>query len=135
MKSFLGRGWAFPPQFNKNSNEVEMVDQDIDIRQSLLILLSTDPGERIMNPTFGCSIRSLVFETIDESLKTMIKEAIRKAIVFFEPRIDIESIKIITDKQHLGFIAIQIEYTIRMTNTRSNMVYPFYFKEGTLIVD
>lgn len=112
-----------------------MVDDDVDIRQSLLILLSTDPGERLMNPSFGCSIRSLVFETIDENLKAMLKEAIRKAIVFFEPRIDVENIMIDADKQNLGLIDIQIEYNIRMTNTRSNMVYPFYFKEGTLIVD
>ena len=130
-QSFLGTGWAFPPEFDQVSKNVRMVAEEDDIRESLTILLGTSPGERIMQPTYGCALRSMVFETITESTLTVIKDLIERAILFFEARITLTSIDIDTAKSAEGRLSIALEYTIRATNSRSNMVYPFYFGEGT----
>ncbi|MBY0573628.1 MAG: GPW/gp25 family protein, partial [Undibacterium sp.] len=83
-KSFLGIGWSFPPEFSKRGR-VAMVSAEDDIRQSLLILLSTTPGERVMQPAFGCGLKSKVYENINETNLTILKDLIKRAILFFEP--------------------------------------------------
>ena len=130
-KSFLGSGWSFPPEFNKYSKAVQMVSAEDDIRESLRILLSTTPGERVMQHAYGCRLNTLVFEPITESTITEIKDVIERAVLFFEPRITLENIRVNTEKANEGLIQVQLDYKIRTTNSRSNMVYPFYFKEGT----
>jgi len=132
-KSFLGTGWAFPPEFNKTSKNVKTVSEDDDIKESLFILMSTYPGERTMQPTYGCELRSIVFEVLTESTITEIKDAIERAILFFEPRIDLNFIDIDTGETLQGILKILVDYTVRATNSRSNIVYPFYFQEGTSI--
>ena len=129
--SFLGRGWAFPPEFNLEMGTVETVADEVDIKQSLEIILGTIPGERVMFPGFGCGIRSFVFESNDPTQISMLKDAIYDAILFNEPRIKLEKIEITYDNQLEGIVHIHIFYTVIITNTRSNMVFPFYFKEGT----
>ncbi len=108
-----------------------MVSAEDDIRESLRILLSTSPGERVMQPAYGCGLRDLVFEGVTESTKTEIQDVVERAILFFEPRIELQGIEIDTTAVYDGLIAIELTYTIRSTNTRSNIVYPFYFREGT----
>lgn len=132
-KSFLGRGWSFPPEFNRNVKDVKMVSEEEDIQQSLHILLSTSPGERIMQPTYGCDLHSIVFDNISESTITEIKDIVQRAILFFEPRIILNSVDIDTSQQFDGLLTIVLDYIIRTTNSRNNMVYPFYFLEGSHI--
>ncbi len=131
--SFLGDGWSFPPEFSREEAGVKIVANDDDIKESLFILLSTSPGERMMNPEYGCGIKSMVFQNITESVLTIIKDMISKSILFFEPRITLHSIDVNTEYIEKGLLEINIFYTVRMTNTRSNMVYPYYFMEGTNI--
>ena len=132
-EKFLGRGWSFPPEFHKHADavNVKMVSEEDDIRESLRVLLSTRPGERIMQPAYGCRIHSMVFESINESSITEIKDVIERAVLFFEPRISLESIDVDAENVYEGTLNIQLNYKIRTTNTRSNVVYPFYFLEGS----
>ena len=130
-KLFLGTGWGFPPEFDKGSKSVGMVSEEDDIQESLRILFSTVPGERVMRPTYGCDLKSLVFENMSESLFTEIKDILERAILFFEPRINLDRIDLDTEEIYEGLIKIQLQYTIRKTNSRTNMVYPFYFKESS----
>jgi phage baseplate assembly protein W len=132
-KSFLGTGWSFPPEFNRQTRQVKMVSREEDIRQSLMILFSTSPGERIMQPAYGCGLNTMVFESMNESTVTEIKDIIERAILFFEPRIILNRVDLDDSEIYNGLLKIQLEYTIRSTNSRSNMVYPFYFQEGTNI--
>lgn len=131
--SFLGRGWSFPPEFNRQARQVTMVSREEDIRQSLIILFSTSPGERIMQPAYGCGLNAMVFETINESTVTEIKDIIERAVLFFEPRIILNAVELDDSQIYNGLLKIRLEYTVRSTNSRSNMVYPFYFREGTQI--
>ena len=130
-KSFLGRGWSFPPTFDHKTGEAVLVDEAEDIRQSLYILFTTIPGERIMRPRFGCNLFSQVFNQINTTTQTYIKGLIADAILYFEPRITLEEIQFDDYDALEGVLYIQLTYTIRKTNTRTNVVYPFYVNEGT----
>lgn len=129
--SFLGKGWSFPPEFNGKSKSVRMVSGKGDIDESLRILMETRFQERVMQPAYGCGLKSLVFESMNESTLTQVREAIQRAVLFFEPRIDLESVEIDEGRADEGMLFITLNYKIRITNTRSNLVYPFYFLEGT----
>jgi phage baseplate assembly protein W len=128
-QSFIGSGWSFPPEFSKRG--VRMVSAEDDIRQSLQILLATNPGERVMEPTFGCGLKAQMFENLTEGSAAQMKDVIGRAILFFEPRITVERIAIEETGMLDGVMGISIDYWIRATNSRHNMVYPFYLTEGT----
>ena len=127
--SFLGRGWSFPPLFNNTSGEVQMLEGADDIQSSLQVLLSTRLGERVMQPLFGCNLDVMVFDLLDTTLKTEMKNLIEKAILYFEPRINLEKIDLSTQNELNGVILITVNYIVRSTNTRGNLVYPFYLSE------
>lgn len=128
---FLGTGWAFPPSFDWRSKEATLVSQVEDIEESLHILMSTVPGERVMQPAYGCGLKRMVFENINESTATEIKDIVYKAILYFEVRITLNEVDIDWSDIANGVLRLRLDYTVRTTNTRSNMVYPFYLREGT----
>ncbi len=129
-KAFLGRGWSFPPAFIKGGNVVNMLEAEEDIKSALGIILSTIVGERVMQPEFGCNLEKLVFEPLDTTFSTFITEQIRVAILYFEPRITLDEV-LYEDDQLNGRVLLTVNFTITGTNTRSNIVYPYYFNEGT----
>jgi len=132
-RSFLGTGWSFPPSFSNTKKSVIMVSDEEDIRQSLNILLSTSLGERIMHPDYGCDLTGYVFETLNASVKSYIRNIIERAILYHEPRIKVHAISFRGNEEAEGILNILIEYTVISTNSRDNYVYPFYIKEGTSI--
>jgi phage baseplate assembly protein W len=129
-KSFLGTGWGFPPTFDAATG-VGMISDEEDIRSSLEILLSTRPGERVMQPRYGCNLDELLFEPLTTTFKTYLKDLISTAILYFEPRIDVNKIDLDETDEVEGKVIISIEYTIRATNSRFNFVFPYYKTEGT----
>lgn len=129
-EEFLGRGWSFPPTFNLNRGSVDMVEQYEDIRQSLEILLTTSLGERVLRPDFGCGIHMIAFENMTVTLLTKIKRLIEKAVIQYETRISLDNIFFTESNELEGVLNIELQFTIRTTNTRLNYVYPFYLKEG-----
>ena len=130
-QSFLGAGWSFPPSFGPAGADVAMVSGAEDIHQSLQILLSTQLGERVMHEEFGCDMNGFVFEEIDQGLRNAMRRVISDAIVYHEPRIKLERLDIAEQEPGQGLILITIDYTIRGTNSRFNMVYPFYVREAS----
>ena len=128
-RSFLGTGWSFPPTFVRGEGVV-MVSEEEDIHSSLGILLSTSVGERLMQPRFGCDLRRVVFETLDTTLATYMKDLIETAVLYFEPRILLDDVTF-EPRAGTGRLDIHLHYTIARTNTRGNMVYPFHLGEGT----
>lgn len=130
-QSFLGTGWGFPPEFNRDAGEVRMVPGEDDIDESLRILMATVPRERVMQPAYGCGLKQLVFESINESTLTLIRDAIQRAVLYFEPRVDLEEIEIDEEQAQEGVLLIKLNYRVRTTNSRTNLVFPFYFLQGT----
>ncbi|HEY0609467.1 MAG TPA: GPW/gp25 family protein [Chitinophaga sp.] len=135
IQSFLGTGWSFPPSFDKLDASVQMVSDVADIEESIRIILSTIPGERLMQPDFGCDIRKLVFEIADTWLVSELNHIIYHALLQYEPRINFIGATVTDRSQEAGVLYVQLTYTIIATNTRHNMVYPFYYLEGTNISD
>jgi len=129
-KTFLGVGWKFPPSFDRSTGSIILVSEEEDIKESLYILLSTKPGERIMLPEYGCDLHKMVFESVDATLITQMQSLIKNAILNFEPRIILENIDIRQDDNTDGLLLINVSYKVRKTNKRSNMVYPYYILEG-----
>jgi phage baseplate assembly protein W len=128
--SFLGTGWSFPPEFSIRAG-VRMVSAEEDIRQSLHIVLATAPGERVMRPAFGAGIKQQIYESISQTTITILKDVIRRAILFFEPRVVVEAINADASLALEGRLDFSIDYLIISTNTRHNIVYPFYCLEGS----
>jgi uncharacterized protein len=126
---FLGRGWAFPLSPARDG-DVEMVSDEEDIRQSIVLILETEPGERVMRPDFGCGLRSLVFEPINASTLALAGYKVEQALVKWEPRINVIDVSVTPDGK-AGNLIIQVSYQVRTTNTFYNLVYPFYLREGT----
>jgi uncharacterized protein len=129
--SFLGTGWSFPPTFHRGGAQVAMVSGAEDIYQSLYILLSTRLGERVMQDQFGCALSNVIFEEIDQGLINSLTSGISDAILYYEPRITLDRLDVAESAEEPGLLLISLEYTIRSTNSRFNMVYPFYVNEAT----
>jgi phage baseplate assembly protein W len=130
-RAFIGRGWSFPPAFNQGFAGVEMLDQEADIVSSLEILLSTAPGERVMLPQYGCNMDELLFESLDTRTKTLMADKIESAILYHEPRIELESVRLDDSRELEGVVLIEIDYRVKATNSRFNFVFPYYKLEGT----
>ena len=135
LKSFLGTGWSFPPSFNKHTKSVDMVSDEIDISQSLKIILFTDLGSRIMRPDFGSDVKNYTFESINKGSIARLSDVVEGAIYRHEPRIDLEKVDIDHSNAVDGKLLIQLTFMIKSVNVRTNAVFPFYIKEGTHITD
>ena len=131
---FLGTGWSFPPTFSRLTYSVEMVSDDNDIQESLRILFQTQMGERVMLPQYGTLLWQMVFRSITTTLMTELEEMVRQAILYWEARIIDNNITVQPDASISGLVLIVVDYTIRTTNARNNLVYPFYVNEGTIPV-
>lgn len=131
-RDYLGRGWSWPPEFLLGTPaNVAMLEDDADVASSLQILLSTTPGERVMQPLYGCNLNELVFESLDTRMKTLMADKVESSILYYEPRVNLESV-ILDDSMELeGVVLINIVYQVKSTNSRFNFVYPFYKREGT----
>ena len=130
--AFLGTGWSFPPTFSRAELAVVMVSADLDIQQSLRVLFSTAMGERIMVPSYGSQLGTKVFASLTRSLATEIEDDVRTAILYWEPRVEVLDVEVREDPVQKALLLIRVDYLVRQTNTRSNLVFPFYLLEGTL---
>ncbi|WP_288369610.1 GPW/gp25 family protein [uncultured Algoriphagus sp.] len=128
--SFLGRGWGFPVSFDKGSTEVVLAEKEEDIRQSLIILLNTTVGERVMRPDYGANMEDLLFEALNVTTATIIINRIKRAILFHEPRVKAEEIDMRPNYEE-GKVEVLINYRIIATNNRKNLVYPYLSIEAT----
>jgi phage baseplate assembly protein W len=127
-KAFLGRGWAFPVGLEPGG-QISLAEYEEDIRQSILLILETGQGERVMRPDFGAGLPALVFEPLNTTTMALARHRVERALIAWEPRID--NILVQVRAEHsLGRLAITIQYRVRATNTFYNLVYPFYLQEG-----
>jgi phage baseplate assembly protein W len=125
---FLGRGWKFP--VSVEDGKIASSEGEDSIKESIRIILSTAKGERVMRPDFGCDINELVFEPVKTSTATLIDFHIREALLIWEPRIDVLNVNVSPDENDKNMLIINIEYIVKASNTKSNLVYPFYLESG-----
>jgi phage baseplate assembly protein W len=128
-KEFLGVGWTYPVRTGVDRN-IAMSQFEDDIREAILIILGTAKGERVMRPDFGCGIHDLVFAPINTATITLVENSVREALTVYEPRIELIKVEALSDRAEEGKLLVNIDYRVRSTNSRFNLVYPFYLKEG-----
>lgn len=125
---FLGRGWAFPPAFG--SAGARMTQDEADIDASLRILFGTKPGERPLFPTYGLDLSELMFEPLSTTLRSLLLDRIRTGVLVHEPRIRVLNLVIDDSEALAGVLQVRLDYEVRSTNSRFNLVYPFYLGDA-----
>ena len=128
-KEFLGQGWKFPVGVDSTA-QIETSRYETDIKEAIWIILGTARGERVMRQDFGCGIHDFVFATINTTTTGMIEASVREALTLWEPRMEIISVDVSTDRADEGKLLISIDYRVIRTNNEFNLVYPFYLREG-----
>jgi uncharacterized protein len=129
QRAFLGEGWAYPLSIAPD-NHLARAAYDEDVRQAIRIILGTNPGERIMRPTFGAGLNDFLFEPISTTTLSLVRSRVYSALIDWEPRIDLERVRVSYDPAEQSKLLIEIHYRVRSTNTQFNLVYPFYLEEG-----
>jgi len=128
-RNFLGRGWKYPVEVDR-AGGISMSELDESIRQSLLIILGTAPGERVMRPTFGCNIHDLVYAPNNLNTASLAAHFCVEALGKWEPRIEEVEAHAEPSDSDENRLDITIKYKVRATNTSRNLVYPFYIRRS-----
>ena len=121
----IGKGWGFPPRLGRHG-DIALVSGSTEIEQSILIILRTAPGQRVMRPEFGCDLHDLVFMPNNSDTASKVKRAVRRALGRWEPRISVLSVDANSDREDSARLLIEIHYRIKATHDRRSLVYPFY---------
>jgi len=128
-RDFLGVGWKFPLQVNAQG-AIASSRYEQSIEEAIYMILGTAKGERVMRPDFGCGIHDVVFAPNNPATVSVIVDAVRKALVADEPRIDVLAVDAQTSEEQPNLLIIRVNYRVRANNTIENLVYPFYITEG-----
>lgn len=152
-KEFLGIGWKFPVIVDIEG-KISMSEYETDIKEAIRIILGTRKGERIMHPDFGCGIHDFVFSPLNKTTISLVENSVREGLTLWEPRIELIKVEVISgspaerklstlefwgtgaqgevtpNSSVEGRLLVSIDYRVRVTNNRFNLVYPFYLKEG-----
>ncbi|MGH8962013.1 MAG: GPW/gp25 family protein [Jatrophihabitantaceae bacterium] len=123
--TFVGRGFSWPMTVD-HTGSIKLTDGVPDLDRSIQLVLMTAPGERVMRPQFGCRIWDLLFEPVTANLLGLIAEAVREALAQWEPRIEVQQVLPIPDERDGGLVRVGVDYLVRATNDRRNLVFPFY---------
>src|SRR3954447_7729489 len=127
-EEFLGAGWAFPVGLDERGQVAAVALEDA-VRQAVWLVLSTAPGERVMRPAFGAGLADLVFAPNSPATQGLVTSAVREALVEWEPRIDVLDVTAAPDPEQPTRLLIEVDYAVLATNSRFNLVYPFYLQQ------
>jgi uncharacterized protein len=127
-REFLGTGWKFPIRVNSRGG-LSYSSKEQDIEEAIWIILSTAKGERVMEPNFGCGIHDYIFAPNNPGTRGSIAYEVQTALGEFEPRIELEQVRVESFSDSDNRLLIYIDYRVRANNTKRNIVYPFYLTE------
>jgi phage baseplate assembly protein W len=120
----LGRGWGFPVQIDPERRRLLYAGGTDKVRESIWIILDTEPGERIMRPTFGCGLRRYLGEPNTVAVRALIRHDVELALTLWEPRIDVAGVEVVPGIDP-ALVEISIAYLHVRTGRPDNLVYPF----------
>jgi len=107
------------------SGRIDMVEGDDAVRQAIIMLLTTIPGERVVRPDYGCPLHRLMFAPNDATTAGLAIHYVRQAILRFEPRIDIVSMDAHADEMDSSRLIVSLEYQVRVNGTRALLKFGF----------
>jgi phage baseplate assembly protein W len=120
-KDFLGRGWAFPFEFDPATGRVGLSEAEENIRQNITIIIGTRPGERQMLPDFGCRIHEMLFAPNTRGTAHLIGRYVEEALKRWEPRIEVENV--VARPDPAGAIRVEVVYKIKSTGATQSAVH------------
>jgi phage baseplate assembly protein W len=123
--SIIGHGWAFPPKIDAQGG-LALTDTSSEIRQAIVIILSTSPGQRVMRPTFGCRLHELVFAPNNSLTAVQARRYVEEAIGMWEPRVRLIRVDVRPDPADHARLLIEVDYEIKASHDRRSLVFPFY---------
>ena len=97
-----------------------------DSHESLVILFGTVAGERLFEPKYGLDMHEMMFEPMSTTMRTLLLDRVRTSILVYEPRIKVITLSVDSPDPNTGQLNIQLDYEVRATNSRFNLVFPFY---------
>ena len=124
-REFVGHGWAFPVHADA-TGRIALTSDEREIEESIRLILATAPGERPMRPEFGCAVHEYVFAPADASTAGAIGAAVRAALRYWEPRIEVGDVTVSLEGAGECVLYIDVGYSILGTNDPRNLVFPFY---------
>jgi hypothetical protein len=127
-REFIGQGVAFPFSVTPRGG-VALAAGVNDIEQSIRIILSTIPGERVMRPKFGCRAWELLFDPNNAVTHALMTDYVREALMMWEPRIVVQRVNTFRDPDRHEAMIVEIEYEVKSTHDERSIVYPFYIAE------
>lgn len=125
-RPFVGQGVSFPLQVTRQGS-LALSAEDLNIRESMVIILMTDLGERVYRPNFGCRLSELAFAPMNRETLTLMRIWVQEALEQWEPRIIVRQV-LTLPRQEEGRVDLMIQYEIRATHDPRSMVFPFYLK-------
>ena len=125
----IGRGWTFPPRFNRYTQTVDMATTaQEEIEQSLRVLFSTHENERLFHNDFGCSVEKYKFQSPNSVHVGRSRKTLEESIDEFETRITVEKLDVDTERLTEGILLVSVTYSINETTETHTMVYPYNFE-------
>jgi uncharacterized protein len=125
-KRFLGKGWWFPI-LPGDRGALDYADGPEKVAQSIRILIETEPGERIMRPSFGCGLRRYLMRPNTGATRALIRHDVELGLGAFEPRIRVTDIAV-DPGDDPALVLIRIAYVHLRDKSPGNLVYPFYLE-------
>ena len=123
----LGTGWNAPVRPDDRSGRLDYASGPEKVRQSIQIILDTEPGERIMRPAFGCGLRRFLMKPNTTPTRALIQREVGLSLRAWEPRIDVQSVEV-TPGEDPSLVLIEIFYLHKRDGRKGNFVYPFYLE-------
>lgn len=127
VRKFLGKGWSFPVMPESSSRQIPYAEGPDKVRQSIWLILQTDPGERLMRPDFGCGLRRYLMKPNVSATRALIQRDVQRALSSWEPRIQVEQVAV-EPGEDPSLILIHIHYLHVRDGSPGNLVYPFYLE-------
>jgi hypothetical protein len=128
-QEYYGRGMSFPVAIGPSGALAESSGVE-KVEESIRIILGTQYGERVMRPTFGCNLKSLVFAPNNSATANLARFYVQQGLAQWEPRIDVLEVLVENaDFGGVGGLLINIHYRLRATQDVQSLIYPFYLEQ------
>jgi phage baseplate assembly protein W len=106
------------------AGRVAMVEGDASVRQAILVLLSTMPGERVMRPDYGCDLHKLAFSPNDDTTAGLAIHYVRQALQRWEPRVEILRLDAVRYPDRPEELILVLDYRVRGSLESSTLTVP-----------
>lgn len=125
FKKFLGAGWNFPVMPSPRDKSLTLAEGPEKVRQSIWLILETEPGERVMRPNFGCGLRRYLMKPNNSATRALVQKDVSRALALWEPRIKLQEVTV-SPGEDPSMILIAIRYTHLRDGSPDSLVFPFY---------